>query len=232
MNFMNVVFTAQKQVFTSWPPSQYSVICVWDTWAMFLVCLFANFSWPNPCRLLKWKKLVDFPRLSPSLTCIGRIRALWPTRSILTIPYANELYLSEKNKWNAPQHHFDSWSKENGATLSEFWSSIYIYRQASEIRPPMFRHLLHLSRFWRELICPMSFLFYVLPFRCSSPLSDFGDERVKSLGKCPVVVSQSVKLIAWMPCVSTHADVALITLPQCWLNALSVQGISKWLISK
>ena len=31
------------------------------------------------------KKLVNFPRLTPSSTCIGRIRALWPTRWILTI---------------------------------------------------------------------------------------------------------------------------------------------------
>ena len=40
------------------------------------------------CRLRDYKKLVDFPRMSPSLTyltCIGMIRALWPTRWILTI---------------------------------------------------------------------------------------------------------------------------------------------------
>ena len=35
--------------------------------------------------LRDYKKLVDFPRMSPSLTCIGRIRAFWPTRWILTI---------------------------------------------------------------------------------------------------------------------------------------------------
>ena len=28
------------------------------------------------CRLRDYKKLFDFPRMSPSLTCIGRIRAL------------------------------------------------------------------------------------------------------------------------------------------------------------
>ena len=37
------------------------------------------------CRLRDYKKLVDFPCMSPSLTCIGRIRALWPTRWIPTI---------------------------------------------------------------------------------------------------------------------------------------------------
>ena len=35
--------------------------------------------------LRDYEKLVDFPRMSPSSTCIGRIRALWTTRWILTI---------------------------------------------------------------------------------------------------------------------------------------------------
>ena len=48
-------------------------------WGAFLVRYFPNFSWPNSCRLRKWKKLVDFPRLTPSLTSIGRIRALSST---------------------------------------------------------------------------------------------------------------------------------------------------------
>ena len=37
-----------------------------------LVLLLVTFA----CRLRDYKKLVDFPRMSPSLTCIGRIRAL------------------------------------------------------------------------------------------------------------------------------------------------------------
>ena len=32
------------------------------------------------CSLKEYKKLVDFPCKSPSSTCIGKIRALWPTR--------------------------------------------------------------------------------------------------------------------------------------------------------
>ena len=59
---------------------------------------------------------------------------------------------------------------------------------ASEIRPPMFCHLLHWSWFWWERICPTYFCFYVLPFRCLPPSSNFGDERVKSMHKCPVEV--------------------------------------------
>ena len=51
----------------------------------FLVSYFPDFSWPNSCRLRKWKKLIDFPRLTLSVTCIGKIRALWPNRWIPTI---------------------------------------------------------------------------------------------------------------------------------------------------
>ena len=100
-------------------------------------------------------------------------------------------------------------------------------------RSVLFRHLLHPSRFWRERICPMNFcLNYILSFRCPPPSSDFGDERVKSMGRCAVVLSRSVTLITWTPCVCTHADYALVTLSQRWLNSLSVHGISDWLISK
>ena len=35
--------------------------------------------------LTRIKKLVDSPRMFPSLTCIGRIQGLWPTRWILAI---------------------------------------------------------------------------------------------------------------------------------------------------
>ena len=70
------------------------LICKWakserDIWesvpetgprGAFLVRDFPDAPWPNSWRLRKWKILVDFPRLTPSLTCIGRIPALWPTR--------------------------------------------------------------------------------------------------------------------------------------------------------
>ena len=44
------------------------------------------------------KKLVEFPRMSPPLTCIERIRALWPTRSILTILIC-KWAISERDIW-------------------------------------------------------------------------------------------------------------------------------------
>ena len=74
----------------------------------FLVRYFPDFSWPNSCRLRNWKKLIDFSRLTPFLTCIGRIQALWPTRLILPILiYANEQYIWARHlrmrAWNGPQ---------------------------------------------------------------------------------------------------------------------------------
>ena len=82
----------------------------------------------------------------------------------------------------------------------------------------------------------MSFCFYVLPFRCPPPSSDFGDQRVKSLDKRPVVLSRFVSLtVRHANCVSAmclyaYSDcglAVLITLPQRLLTALSVQGISE-----
>ena len=68
----------------------------------FLVRNFQNFSWPNSCRLQEWKKLVECPRLTPSLTCIGRIRALWPTRSISKILICKWAISERECCWNAP----------------------------------------------------------------------------------------------------------------------------------
>ena len=67
---------------------------------------------------------------------------------------------------------------------AHFW---FTNRQASEIRPPMFRHLLHLAWFWRERICPMYVCFYVPSYRCPPPSSNFGDERGNSWISVPLL---------------------------------------------
>ena len=69
----------------------------------FLIRNFPDFSWPNSSRLRKWKKLVDFSSLNPSLTCIGRIRALWPTSSISTILICKWAISEREWCWNGAQ---------------------------------------------------------------------------------------------------------------------------------
>ena len=70
-----------------------------------------------------------------------------------------------------------------------------------------------------------------IPMSASS--SDFGYE----VGKRPIVLSRSVTLLNCVSAMCLYwncgfTDVALITLPQRWLNELSVKRISEWLISK
>ena len=73
---------------------------------------------------------------------------------------------------------------------------------------------------------PNVFLLLCSAFRCPPPSSDFGTKGLNQ-GVC-VRHANCVNAM----CFYTHADVALITLPQRWLNTLSVQGISERLISE